>query len=1015
MIALVLAQLAARWGQAVTLFALSLAATVATVGVPAYVDTVDQAAVRNELANASPAERILALPSIQAGPGEASGRIDPYDAARAQLPLLEPVTTVQIRVRGLRADAPAAESHLLIARDGFCQRVVYRSGRCPVGNRELALPQDLAEFAELAPGAVLRLTPVVATDFGLQPDGPEATWTVVGVFDPIDPADPYWRTGQDPLGLFSNPSVFTTRTAIETTVHQAEIVHLDAVLPDGRLTADQVPELRAQLERTEQRVREEDPTGGPITTGLPRLLDRISGHGDQARALLPIAAAPLVALCWFVVYLAVGHAAAARRHEFGIVALRGARLWTRAAAIATECLLPVLAAAPIGLLAANLLVDLVGPGTAAAQVDAGQWRSAGLAAAGTALAALLAVRREVAAPVAQLLRRVPPRRRAAVATAEVIVVVLAIVAVVELHGLDGELSGVMVAAPAAVMLAVAVVAARAVRPISTLAGRWALRRGWLGPSLAALALARRPGATRLVIVLALVLGLLGFALTSAEVAAAGRAAEARRALGAVRVLDVEDVERGRLLQAVRAADPSGRYAMAVVIASGRSEDPPVVAVDATRLAEVALWPAQTGAGCEPDQPRCRGTDPAAVAEALRPPAPEPVVVRNGELVAELGLSELTPERTVILSLLLSPPAGIPQVVSFGPVGSDQSTYRAEVTGCPDGCRLTGVAIASNQLPPDEGIGEAPSRIDVRLRGLSQAGAPVGPTGWLADQRRWRQPERGRIGEFAQVAVGEAGVSFAQNGVEVGVSYPALAVDVPYPLPVAVAGDLPDGELVTSIDHQLIRVAPQVRLAGVPGAGAHGVLMDLEYADRLATDPGIASQPQVWLAPDAPPQVIDALHAQGLVVSDDRTLADVQAAGEGSGAALALRYFLLAAGLAVLVGLVALGLVVTVDRRTWRRALRRLRAHGLAERTVSAADLWSYGGVVLVGAVTGLLAAGAAWVATGARLPLGVDETVLEFRPEWRAVAPVWLVVVALLLAAAVVAARWRRQRREVGD
>lgn len=1041
MIALVLAQLAARWGQAVTLFALSLAASVATVSVPVYVATVDRAAVASELAGATPFELTVQAPPLQAGPADASSLMEPMAAVRAAFTWLEPVTTVQIRVQGLRPDAPAAESHLLIARDGFCQRVEYRAGRCPLGSREVALPADLAGPAELAPGAELRLTPVITTDFGFQPDGPPVTLVVVGVFDPVDPADPYWRTGQDPLGFYSPPSIFTTRVAIETMVHSLEIVHLDAVLPPGQLTADRVPEFGEQLVQAERRLAEQGAGSGSLSTGLPRLMDRITSHGDQARALLPIVVAPLVALCWFVIYLAVGHGAAARRHEFGMVALRGARSWTRASAVVTECLLPVLAGAPAGLLAAHLLVDLVDPGGAGSaapggllSADPAQLRSAGLAAAGAVLAALLALRREVAAPVAQLLRSVPPRRRAAVATAEVLAVALAAAAVVELRGLDGELVGVMVAAPAVVMLAVAVVVARAVRPVSALVGRWALRRGWLGPSLAALALARRPGAAGLVMVLALVLGLLGFSVTSTDVAATGRDTEAQRALGAARVLAVEEVDRGTLLQAVRAADPSGRYAMAVMTAAGQPDDPPVVAVDATRFAAVVPWSERyglacepdgngCGAACEPDQDGCAAAGPEQVAAALRPPAPEPVLVGDGELTAELSLDEFTTDGTVTLALLLVPPAGRQVVATFGPVTRDQPTYRAEVTGCGEGCRLAGVAVATNETTGPDGSDRL-ARISLAVHRLRQDGVEVGPAGWLADRARWRVPERGRADELAQVVVEDGQLRITRPGAEPGIAYPALTADVPYPLPVVTAGALPTGDLVTSIDNQLIRVSRQATLAGIPGTGGTGVLMDLEYADRLATEPGTATEPQVWLTADAPPEVVGGLADQGLVITGERTIADAQAASDGSGAALALRFFLLAAGIAVLVGLAALALVIAVDRRTWRRGLRELRAQGLAERTATTAALWSYGGIVVAAAAAGLLAAAAAWLVAGRRLPLGVDESVLVHQPQWTAVVPVWLLVVVVLLASAVAAAWWhadggrlerRAQPRRVGD
>jgi hypothetical protein len=985
-IALVFAQLAARWEQAVALLALSMAATVAAVGVPVYTATIDRTATQNELAAADASERLVSMPVLVGAADEEPAALDTLAIARSGLTSFEPVTTVQIRVQGLRAEAPATEAHRVVARDGFCGRAVFQAGRCPVGTREVALPAALAEQTGHTAGDELLLAPVVTTDRGYLPDGPQVALTLVGVFEPRDPADPYWLAALDPIGNRGQPAIFTSRGALASVEHTQEIVYVDAVLPADRLTPEAIPQLRAQLTRVEQLIRSEDPSAQGFNTDLTRLLDRITGHHEQARALLPIAAAPLLALCWFVVYLAVGHGIAARRREVGVVALRGATVRTRLAAVGTEYLLPMLAGALLG------LAVLGGPGS-----GAGVLRSAGVAVAGTLAAAVLALRRELAAPVVQLLRRVPPRQRAATVAAEVLAAAVAAVVVVELRGLDGELVGVMVAGPAVVMLAVALLAARAVRPASDQVGRWALRRGWLAPAMAALSLARRPGAARLLVVLALVLGMIGYAVTSADVAAAGRATEAERAFGAARVLTIEAAERGELLQAVRAADPDGRYAMAVVSAPSRPDDPPVVAVDATRLELVARWSDHYGAGV------------AEVAELLRPPAAEPVMVADGELAVDLTLGEpLTTEGTTTVTLRLSPPAGPPVAAVFGPLTSDQQTYRAQVTGCGDGCRLAGLSAATTDPGSEDWSGVPRTRIEAILHELRLDGEPVGPAGWLADEGRWRTPERGALTGQLAAEVVSSGLEVSRPDAEPGVDYPLLAVDVPYPLPVAVAGRLPDGELLTSIDNQLIRVVPGLPLAGVPGAGPAGVLMDLEYADRLAIEPGEALEPQVWLTEDAPPTVVDRLRDEGLVILGEQTLAEVRATGDDSGAALALRFFLAAAGLAVLVGLGALVLVVAIDRADWRATVRQLRAQGMAERTTTLAGLWSYGGIVVAAVIAGVFAAGAAWIATGERMPLGVEPTALVYWPQWSFLLAAWGVAVVLLLVAAAAGAWWQR-------
>lgn len=994
MIALLLAQLAARWGQAVTLAVVSLAATAAAVAAPAYATVAARAAAADEVAAAEPAELVVSLPFL--APVEAARPdVDEYRGAVAALADFQPVTTVTITVQGLDS-ADESELHRLFGRDDFCRYVVFRAGRCPVGSREVAVPAVLAEAVGRRVGEQLVLTPTVQTDLGYQPDGPPVPLTLVGVFDASDPADPYWAT-LDPLGSRgATPAIFTNRGLIRTMQHNFELAQVDAIVPPAALTPERVPALRQQLERAERQLEFDTATGGvpTLNTSLPELLDRITGHGERARALLPIAVAPLLALCWLVVYLAVGHGVAGRRPEVGTVALRGTKPWRRAVAVAAESLLPVLVGAPVGVAAALGLAALAGE---AGGLGTAELAAAGVAIAGSVVAVLMALQRELVAPVAQLLRRVPPRRRrAAVAAGEVLVVALAVWAVVELRGLGGELVGVMVAAPAVVMLAVAAVAARAARPVIDLAGRRSLRRGRLAPALAALRLARQPGTLRLLLVLALALGTVGFAITAAEVAARGRTAEAARLLGAARVLDIRQADRGELLRAVRNADPSGRYAMAVVSTPESTDEPPTVAVDATRLASVARWSDRYG-----------GAGAAEIAALLRPSAPEPVLVGDGELTAELSIDVFTADRAATLSALLAPPAGEPVVAGFGPLRDERREYRTEVTGCADGCRLAGLAVATTEEGDSDVFGGIGIRVGVIVHGLRQGGGEVLSDEWL-NPDRWRPPGRGLPTEHAAAEPDPGGLVVTKREPVPGQAYQVLIVDVPYPLPVVAAGELGEDDLLTGVDGEPIQVAPRASLAGLPGVGATGLLMDLEYAERLTARPGVAVSPQVWLTADAPAGIVDRLREQGLVISGDRTVGSVQQRLDRSGGARALGFYLAAAGAAALVGMVALGLVAAVDRRAWSPGLRALRAQGVPERTTAAAAIWSYGGVVLAGAVAGALAAAGAWLAAGERMPFGLDRSVLTDWPEWTGVVAGWAVVAGLLLLVAVASAIWQR-------
>jgi putative ABC transport system permease protein len=1006
MIAVVLAQLATRWGQALTLFVLSTAATVGAVCVPAYGVAIDRAAVRNEVAAAENSELTVSLPPLSADSPdprtdvtETVEGLQASSDARSRLAGFTPVTTAQIHVQGL-ARANPSETRSLLARDGFCERVGFREGRCPVGSREAALPTALAHEARLRAGDEVQLTPVRRKQDSWEPDGPPTSITIVGVFDADQPASPYWSL-EDPLGRLGTPSIMTNRMTVASLPHRQETVYLDAVMPPGLLTPERLPPLRGQLQAAEQRLTQDDPYGAGLLTVMPALLDRIENHGTQARALLPIAAAPLIALCWFVIHLAVGHGVWGRRQEIGTVALRGARWPTRAMSVSAESLVPLLVGVPAGLVVTRLLVALTVPGQSGlVGIDRPQLVAAAFAAGGTIVAALLALRRELSAPVAQLLRQVPPRsRRVVVAAVELMVVALGVVVVAETRSLGGSLVGVMVAAPVVVILAVAMLVSLAVRPLIGMAGRWSLRRGRIGPGVAAFYLARRPGSVRLLVVLAMVFGTFAFAATATDVAAQGRQATAEQLLGASRVLQVQELDRTQLLRAVRAADPAGRHAMAVVSApGGGGEEPPVLAVDSTRLADVARWSERDGA-----------VRPAQVAALLRPPAPKPILVGNGELTAELDPDPFTEDGTLTVSLLLRTAANDQVVATFGPVVNLRPTYRAPVTDCSERCRLVGLTITTTSSEAQ--------RVGVNLLALRQNGRDVLTRRELADARRWRASGDGPVTEQLRVVGGEDGLSIAQSAPQPGNDYVLRTVDVPYPLPAITAGRSPGNQL-TNIDGEPVSYVARAQLTSLPGVGAKGALIDLDYAERLTKEPGFATTPQVWLAAGTPHQVVDRLRQQGLTIVSDRTVASLRASMDRSGAAMALHAYRLASGITVLVGLGALALVVAVDRRTWNPGMRALRAQGAAERMTTGAALWSYGGIVVTSAVTGMLAAAVAWFATSRGLPLGVDEALVAAWPRWTHVVALEALAVGVLVAGAVAGGWWQRHlirgRQEVG-
>jgi len=206
----------------------------------------------------------------------------------------------------------------------------------------------------------------------------------------------------------------------------------------------------------------------------------------------------------------------------------------------------------------------------------------------------------------------------------------------------------------------------------------------------------------------------------------------------------------------------------------------------------------------------------------------------------------------------------------------------------------------------------------------------------------------------------------------------------------------------------------LRLPAVPGLGAPAVLVDLDYADRLATD-GAQSLAEVWLSGRAPADALRRLQAQGLVVTADVEAAQVRRQLDDQGPALALWFYVIVAVLATVLAAGALVLAAAVDRGRRVEDLSALRGQGLTRAALRTATLWTYPALVAVAVVAGTGIALLGWRLTGWALPLaGLDPPPFPL-PSWPHPASVVLVaavVLAVLAGVAVLAGR--RTLREIG-
>jgi putative ABC transport system permease protein len=1012
MIALLWSMIVARRAQAVTVFLLSAVAIAAAVAGPVALNTVERAIGRQEVAAASNTERSVSVTAfVNPSEPQATEQFDAL-AKLITLPGFDPIRAGELEAFGPVTSHDSvllAPTSRVVFRERFCEHVIILSGRCFAGSLEVVLGPDTARRTGLSPGSV---AVVQAARYelgrGLVPDGVPSQLSVVGVYRPRDPAEAYWAGQQYfPVNADGTHSeaVFTNVPTFDTIDHTLGQSSVDALAPASALTLDRFPGLTAEVNQATEALLS-DP-GYAVNTDLPALAQRVERSRALARQLVPVAFIPLAAIAFFVIYLAVGYGVFGRRQELGLVALRGvtpARRWWLATG---ETGLVILAGAPVGYLLGYLGVAAV------AGLRLGSTDGTGLSprslpyaigALGLALlVAILGQRRALREPVVELLRGVPRGRtawRSVVARSiviEALLVVLAVVATVQLRTATTGLSGIGLLVPGLLVMAVAVFAARAFGPVAGAVARSALRQGRLGPGLAAVQLARRPGSQRLFVLLAIASGLLAFVAAGTDVAAQARDDRALVATGATRVLTIEQADVRKLLNVTHAVDPGGRWAMAAMtVPQASPEALPVLAVDSARLPTVSVWRPEFG------------DTATTVAQALTPPPARPFVFRGNQLIVEAETFRTEQQSPVELDLTFAPLVGGDMVqAEVKDLAVGRTTRQVGVVGCAEGCRLTGFSIPIER-----------DTIRVVVYGVRQPDGPdVVPAAELVRRDRWRPSELAQVGALGSaLVISSLATPFNVAAIQVA------AVDAALPVPAVVAGRTDaDNTSLTSLDSQPVQTHATGELRMLPRLGARGTLVDLEYLERTTLLSPRRERGEVWLGPDAPADAADRLRQGGLAISSGTGVDAARAALARQGPALALQFHLAAAIFGMLLALGGLALVAAVDRRQRAADFLALRRQGLNPRTVRKAALWGYLATVLAAAAVGLLGAAIAWIGAGDRLPVFTDSLNLLNPPRWPSAGAVllpWLAAGATMVGAAAMAAsalRRTAERRTAAD
>jgi len=327
---------------------------------------------------------------------------------------------------------------------------------------------------------------------------------------------------------------------------------------------------------------------------------------------------------------------------------------------------------------------------------------------------------------------------------------------------------------------------------------------------------------------------------------------------------------------------------------------------------------------------------------------------------------------------------------FGDLRAGDHTYTGLAPSCAIGCRLASITV-------DQQLREAFAVTFVlnAVRTVAPTAADV-PTG-LTDPARWRAVQASPGSEPTTVLATPVGLS-ASLAISVPGNAVGLApINVPYPLP------------VVSTQHRVQSTLrgfggqdQSVRLAGIaadlPRMGHFGALVDFEYAESVADPNASMVSPEVWVAADAPPSVVSALTAAGLHIDADVVASQQTAYLDQRGPAVGARINLLLGAGGPLLAIVCLLFMAGIDRRHRAAELGVLRMQGLSIATVRRASLVGQLGLVVAAAVIGALAALAAWIATGGRIPMLTDAVAPPLTlPGWPVVV-VPAAVVAVLLA-----------------
>ncbi len=849
-------------------------------------------------------------------------------------------------------------SAVLVARTGVCHHLVIVAGGCPVGVATVMISTRSAHELGVALGQQLSVS--------FNRTGPGVPLKVVGLFTAGSAAAPYWwgdnyfPYGSGPPQMPMLDDLFSTAATLARADRSSTIATMVQVpyLP-GSLSAGDVGEFETALARFGYASREH--RGVTVSSQVDDVLDHVASAQHATTTVVWMIEVQLVLLALFTLYFASSRTAAEREPDVQLAELRGYRPRSMLAVAMTEPMAVVVAAVPLGLVAAWVVLWLGAPRFflpgIAVSMTLGAVVSALATAAVAGVAMVFGARRLVsAAESGQGIEARSAGERSSIGRVVVDVTIIAValaafieLAVVGVSGTGGSSVNPLAAfAPGLLALGVGVLGARLLPAALGPTLPVTENSRFVATTLATRRVARRPDFSSQVILVVVAVALITFGISGWAVAARNRTVRNRFDVGAPAVLTVSVRPGVDFLPAVRQADDGGNSAMAVVVE--HASDGTTLAVDASRLAAVASWPSDLG-----------DRTASQAAAALVPPHLAPPVTVAGSRLAVTADAEVGAQPAPHLSAdLFDDGYQTPEQVSLGPLLPGPHTYTGSLAGlCPSGCRLVDLAL-SWAAPPTDGVPSGTVQLVLSsMATLNAAGGTKVVDAGLTDARRWTTPQGG-----ATLTSTDAGLR-----ADVTLSpYQPITIapaDTPVAVPAVVtpatapAAGVSGGLSVVGLDGATLNGRSVGQVAALPRVGAAATLIDLGTAYRLLSGPVTDATYEVWLGPGSPASFSRRLADQGItVVGVDATTGAGSALGK-TGTGLAYTLFLLAAmaAAALAVGVTAFTLAVSARRRGPElAALGAVGVSGVARRqSIEIEQALTVGVGVVLGAVAGLTA------------------------------------------------------------